>query len=58
MVVSNILLRTFFIKAEAYGTAFTLEIDGEEFLVLRATSLVRSIKNFKFWSSMTRSGRA
>ncbi|MEA0709186.1 hypothetical protein, partial [Xanthomonas campestris] len=40
MVVSNILLRTFFIKAEAYGTAFTLEIDGEEFLVLRATSLV------------------
>ncbi|MBV6777895.1 MULTISPECIES: S1 family peptidase [Xanthomonas] len=33
MVTSNILLRTFFIKAEAYGTAFTLEVDGEEFLV-------------------------
>lgn len=33
MVPSNILFRTFFVKAEQYGTAFTLEIGGEEFLV-------------------------
>lgn len=33
MVPSNILFRTFFIKAEEYGTGFTLDVDGEEFLV-------------------------
>ncbi|GAB3094877.1 S1 family peptidase [Lysobacter terrae] len=33
MVLSNILFRTFFIKAEQYGTAFTLEIDGSEYLI-------------------------
>lgn len=33
MVLSNILLRTFFIKAEQYGSAFTVDVDGQEYLV-------------------------
>ena len=47
MVVSNILLRTFFIKAEAYGTAFTLEIDGEEFLVTARHLLSQEHQEFQ-----------
>lgn len=33
MILTNILYRTFFIKAEQYGTAFTIEVDGAEYLV-------------------------
>lgn len=33
MVPSDILYRTFFIKAEEYGTAFTVDVDGHEYLV-------------------------
>ncbi|WP_223514763.1 serine protease [Pseudomonas sp. GL-R-26] len=33
MILSNILYRTFFIKAEQYGTAFTIEVEGAEYLV-------------------------
>ncbi len=30
---TNVLCRTFFIRAASYGTAFTLEVDGIEYLV-------------------------
>jgi S1-C subfamily serine protease len=33
MVPSDILYRTFFIKAEKYGTAFTVDVDGQEYLI-------------------------
>lgn len=33
MVTNHILLRTFFIKGTRYGTAFAIDIDGEEYLV-------------------------
>ncbi|WP_156339498.1 hypothetical protein [Pseudomonas nunensis] len=33
MILTNILYRTFFIKAEQYGTTFTIEVDGSEYLV-------------------------
>lgn len=33
MILTNILYRTFFIKAEQYGTAFTIEVEGAEYLV-------------------------
>jgi len=33
MILTNILYRTFFIKAEQYGTAFTIEENGSEYLV-------------------------
>lgn len=33
MILSNILYRTFFIKAAQYGTAFTIEVNGSEYLV-------------------------
>ncbi|WP_338524778.1 serine protease [Pseudomonas batumici] len=33
MILTNILYRTFFIKAEQYGTAFTIEVDDAEYLV-------------------------
>jgi hypothetical protein len=44
MVLSNILYRTFFIKAEQYGTAFTLEVDGSEYLIT-ARHLVDTTKS-------------
>ncbi|WP_320151058.1 trypsin-like peptidase domain-containing protein [uncultured Tolumonas sp.] len=33
MLPTNIFFRTFFIKSAQYGTAFTLDIDGNEYLV-------------------------
>lgn len=33
MLPTNIFYRTFFIRAGQYGTAFTLEVDGTEFLI-------------------------
>ena len=36
MLPTNILYRTFFIRAGQYGTAFTLDIDGQEFLITAA----------------------
>lgn len=36
MLISNIFYRTFFIRAGQYGTAFTLDIDGNEFLITAA----------------------
>jgi hypothetical protein len=36
MLPTNILYRTFFIRAGQYGTAFTLDIDGQELLITAA----------------------
>lgn len=33
MILTNILYRTFFIKGEQYGTAFTIDVSGVEYLV-------------------------
>jgi hypothetical protein len=33
MLPNNILYRTFFIRGSEYGTAFTIEVNGEEFLI-------------------------
>lgn len=33
MILTNILYRTFFIKSLEYGTAFTLEVSGREYLI-------------------------
>ncbi|UXV17252.1 serine protease [Pseudomonas fluorescens] len=33
MILTNILYRTFFIKAAQYGTAFTIEVEDAEYLV-------------------------
>ena len=33
MLPTNIFYRTFFVRAAQYGTAFTLDIDGAEFLI-------------------------
>lgn len=33
MILTNILYRTFFIKAAQYGTAFTVDVEGVEYLV-------------------------
>src|SRR5581483_12009410 len=33
MLPTNVFYRTFFVRAAQYGTAFTLEIDGTEFLI-------------------------
>lgn len=31
--VTNVIYRTFFIKGSLYGTAFTIDHEGEEYLV-------------------------
>jgi Trypsin-like peptidase domain len=36
MLPTNIFYRTFFIHAAQYGTAFTLDVDGSEFLITAA----------------------
>src|SRR5450432_1317469 len=41
MLPTNILYRTFFVKAAQYGTAFTLDVDGKEFLITAAHLLER-----------------
>lgn len=33
MVPANILARTFFIKGQDYGSAFTVDVDGHEYLI-------------------------
>lgn len=33
MILTNVLYRTFFIKGVQYGTAFTIDVDGTEYLV-------------------------
>ena len=33
MILTNILYRTFFVKALEYGTAFTIDVSGNEYLV-------------------------
>lgn len=33
MILTNILYRTLFIRSEEYGTAFTLDVDGVEYLI-------------------------
>ena len=33
MIITNVFERTFFIKGRDYGTAFTIEVQGQEFLV-------------------------
>ena len=40
MVLTNILYRTFFIRAAQYGTAFTLEVDGTQYLITARHLLV------------------
>ncbi len=42
MVTSNVYLRTFFIKALEYGTAFTIEVAGQEYLITARHLLDRS----------------
>ncbi|MCM2284612.1 MAG: serine protease [Desulfobacula sp.] len=44
MILSNILYRTYFIKAEQYGTAFALDVDGVEYVVT-ARHLLDASKN-------------
>ena len=33
MILTNILYRTFFIRSAEYGTAFTLDVDGSQYLI-------------------------
>jgi hypothetical protein len=54
MIGSNVLTRIFFIKANLYGTAFSIDVDGREYLVtakhlLDLSSPIDSIKIF--WES-------
>ena len=44
MLPTNIFYRTFFIKAAQYGTAFTLDLDGSEFLITAAHLLAHQGK--------------
>ena len=59
MILTNILYRTFFIKAKDYGTAFTIDVAGNEFLItarhlLPETGDTIDIKVFrsKDWEAM------
>lgn len=47
MIQTNDLYRTFFIKAEQYGTAFTLDVDGVEYLVTAKHLLNASEREFE-----------
>jgi hypothetical protein len=47
MILSNILYRTFFIKAEQYGTAFTIHVDGIEYLITARHLLKQAVQNFE-----------
>jgi len=47
MILTNILYRTFFIKAEMYGTAFSIEIDGTEYLVTAKHLLNTNLSEFE-----------
>lgn len=44
MLTTNIFYRTFFLRAGQYGTAFTLDVDGDEFLITAAHLLESSSK--------------
>lgn len=47
MILTNILYRTFFIKAANYGTAFTIDVEGEEFLVTARHLLEPNVTDFE-----------
>jgi hypothetical protein len=47
MILTNILYRTFFIKAAQYGTAFTIEVGGVEYLVTARHLLDTSVSEFE-----------
>lgn len=47
MILTNILYRTFFIKAAQYGTAFTLDVEGVEYLVTAKHLLDASVRQFE-----------
>jgi hypothetical protein len=42
-ITSNVLYRTFFIKSALYGTAFTLDVDGVEYLITASHLLDTSV---------------
>jgi hypothetical protein len=46
-VLINILMRTFFVKAKAYGTAFTIDWKGAEFLVTARHLLEPASRDFE-----------
>lgn len=46
MILSNILYRTFFIKADLYGTAFTIHVNGKEFFVTAKHLLKEGVNPF------------
>lgn len=46
MITANVFNRVFFIKADRYGTAFSIEVDGREYLV-SAKHLFESPENVK-----------
>jgi hypothetical protein len=45
MLPTNVFYRTFFLRAGQYGTAFTLDIDGNEFLITAAHLLESNSRN-------------
>lgn len=47
MILTNILYRTFFIKAAQYGTAFTIDVDGNEYLVTAKHLLNTNVSKFE-----------
>ena len=47
MILTNILYRTFFIKAAQYGTAFTVNVEGVEYLVTAKHLLDTSVRQFE-----------
>jgi S1-C subfamily serine protease len=46
MILSNVIFRTFFIKAEMYGTAFALDIGESEYLITARHLLDKSKNSF------------
>jgi hypothetical protein len=46
MLPTNLLYRTFFIRAQQYGTAFALEFDGKQYLVTAKHLIDRSASSF------------
>jgi len=47
MILTNVLYRTFFIRAAQYGTAFTIEVEGAEYLVTARHLLVANASRFE-----------
>jgi len=48
MLPTNIFYRTFFVRAGQYGTAFTLDVDGQEFLITAAHLLSGGMNDREF----------